>query len=203
MSTSLPRLPRRLADQPVAENVLLADHGKPGRLEAGLERQHGDERSHRAAPRATSAKCSTRLVSPTPCSASSVASRSRAPLLQQATITRLPSPFSRLAWATTASNTLAPSVCRSARKGAALPSAERHDARGRFGLLERIERDHLPARKRPLPVRLAEEHALGRHGMIRRRAEGLALERLRARVVMVGDLLEPLARAHRPPAGRG
>ena len=59
-------------------------------------------------------------------------------------------------------------------------------------MLERIERDHLPGGKRLLPVSLAQEQALWRHGMIRRRAEGLALERLRARIVMVGDLLEPL-----------
>ncbi len=32
------------ADEPVAEDVLLADHGKPGRLEAGLKRQHGEDR---------------------------------------------------------------------------------------------------------------------------------------------------------------
>src|SRR6202162_5872680 len=93
-------------------------------------------------------------------------------------------------------------------KGASLPSAEGDDggALGLFWALEGIERDRLPAAKHRLPIRLAEEHALGRHGMIRRRAEGLALERLRAGVVMVGDLLEPLGARivhHRIEGGDG
>ena len=78
--------------------------------------------------------------------------------------------------------------------GAALPSAERDDGGTRLlGMLERIERNHMPVGKRLLPVGLAQEHALWRHWMIRRRAERLALQRLRARIVMIGDLLEPLA----------
>ena len=43
-----------------------------------------------------------------------------------------------------------------------------------------------------LPVGLGEKQALGRHRIIGRRAEGLALQRLLARLVMVLDLLEPL-----------
>src|SRR3990170_6943402 len=75
-------------------------------------------------------------------------------------------------------------------KGAALPAAERDDARSLW-VFERIEPDHLAARQRLLPLGLAQEHALRRYGMVRRRAERLALKRLRARIVMVGDLLEP------------
>ena len=88
------------------------------------------------------------------------------------------------------------------REGAALPAAERHDAAAasRAARTDRARSTWRPDKRR-LPVRLAQEHAVGRHGMIRRRAEGLALERLRARVVMVGDLLEPPARAHRRASG--
>ena len=50
----------------------------------------------------------------------------------------------------------------------------------------------MACRQRRLPLGLAQEQAFGRHRMIRRRAEGLALQRLRPRVVMVGDLLEAL-----------
>jgi hypothetical protein len=59
-------------------------------------------------------------------------------------------------------------------------------------MLERIERDYLVACELRLPVGLAEKQALRRNGMIKRRAEGLALERLCAGIVMVGNLLEPL-----------
>ena len=43
-----------------------------------------------------------------------------------------------------------------------------------------------------MPVALGEKQALGRHGIVRRRAEGLALQRLLARLVVILDLLEPL-----------
>ena len=62
----------------------------------------------------TFCQVSTRRVSPMPCSASNAPSRSLAPLLQQATSTRFPSPCSLAACATTASKTFPPS--RSAAK---------------------------------------------------------------------------------------
>ena len=76
------------AHQPVAEDVLLADDGKLRRLEALLQPQHG-ERGRRSpaapAPRRRSRPCVTSLR---PWSASSVASRSRAPGVHAATMTR-------------------------------------------------------------------------------------------------------------------
>ena len=79
-------------------------------------------------------------------------------------------------------------------EGPPLPAAEGHHggvARGVW-VLEGIEHDRLPPDQRLLPVLLGEEQALGRHRVIGRRAEGLALERLLARLVMILDLLEPL-----------
>ena len=79
-------------------------------------------------------------------------------------------------------------------EGPTLPAAEGHHggvARG-VGLLEGIEHDPSAAQQRRLPVLLGEKQALGRHGIIGRRAEGFALERLLARLVVILDLLEPL-----------
>ena len=79
-------------------------------------------------------------------------------------------------------------------EGPPLPAAEGHHggvARGVW-MLEGIEHDPLSALQRRLPVGLGEEQALRRHGIVRRRAEGLALERLFARLVVILDLLEPL-----------
>ncbi len=79
------------------------------------------------------------------------------------------------------------------REGAALAHAERHDLRHcRFRPLERGEGNHGPVGQRLLPVLLVEKHRVCCDGMIRRRAEGFALQRLDPRLVMVGDLLEPL-----------
>ncbi len=165
----------------------------PGASKPGLERQHG----HRnglgrllAAPRRTCRRAwSRRRRAPT----SSVASRSRAPLLQQATITRLPSLFEPLGMSSHGIEDVGAFGLALGGEGAALPAAEGDDtAASGLRALERIEHDHVTVRQRLLPLGLAQEQALGRHRMIRRRAEGLALERLRARVVMIGDLLEPL-----------
>ena len=145
VSTSAAALAARLAHEAVAENVLLADHGEPRRLEAGLERQHGHGRhvarlaqdlgealhplglanavlgqQRRQAARAR--RCSNRR-------------RSRACSRR----------VSRLAWATTASNTLTPSVWRSAAKVRPCRPPKRHDARAASRMLERIERDDLAA----------------------------------------------------------
>ena len=79
-------------------------------------------------------------------------------------------------------------------EGPTLPAAEGHHggvARGVW-MLEGIEHDRLPPHQRLLPVLLGEEQALGRHWVIGRRAEGFALERLLARLVVILDLLEPL-----------
>src|SRR6185503_836041 len=102
-----------LADKAVAENILLADHlllrtrrspriscspitASPGASKPVSSGSTAMAVTSRGSRR-MSAKLSTRLVSPMPCSDRSVAKRSRAPLLQQATITRLLSPRSRLA----------------------------------------------------------------------------------------------------------
>ena len=79
-------------------------------------------------------------------------------------------------------------------EGPTLPAAEGDHGgipRGVW-MLEGIEHDPLAPLQRRLPVVLGEEQALGRHGIVRRRAEGLALERLLARLVVILDLLEPL-----------
>ena len=85
-----PRLAPR-PHQPVAQDVLLADDGEVRRLEALLEAQHGEARSRRPAAAAASAKLSTLLrCRRARARPSSVASRSRAPGVKAATITRLP-----------------------------------------------------------------------------------------------------------------
>ena len=79
-------------------------------------------------------------------------------------------------------------------EGPPLSSAEGHHvgiARGVW-MLEGIEHDRLPPAQRRLPIMLGEKQALRRHGIVRRRAEGLALERLLPRLVVVVDLLEAL-----------
>ena len=65
------------------------------------------------------------------------------------------------------------------RERASLPRAERHDLSFRsLRAFEWCERDHPAGAKRFLPLLLVEEHRGRGHRMIRRRAEGLALERL-------------------------
>ena len=96
VSTSLPRLWPRAAHQPVAENVLLADDGEARRLEAGLERQHGEARGRLRRRQHLLPRVDAKRV------ADAVLGKKRgkpllAPLLQQATSTRLPSPWSRSA----------------------------------------------------------------------------------------------------------
>ena len=178
-----------LADEAVAENVLLVDHREPRRLEAGLERQNGHGRHV-----ARLAQDVGEALHPLGLADAVLGQKRRQPLA------RAVAPAGDDHALALAAQPLGMSHhgiehgdafgLPLGREGPALPAAERHDAR-RLGLLERIERNDLAACKRRLPVRLAQEHAVGRHGVIRRRAEGLALERLRARVVMVGDLLEP------------
>ena len=83
-----PGVPAR-AHEPVAEDVLLADDGEIRRLEALLEAQHGEAPPYRPAapaPPGSSPPCGVLRRS---CSPSSDASRSRAPAVQAATITRL------------------------------------------------------------------------------------------------------------------
>ncbi len=79
-----------LPHKPVAENVLFADDGEVGGLEAVLQRDDGERQ--RAAPLAlrTCAKEETSSSDLSPCSASTWLSRSREPSDQPATTTVLP-----------------------------------------------------------------------------------------------------------------
>ena len=166
------------AHQPVAEDVLLADDGELGRLEALLEPEHG-ERGRRP-PAAPAPRRSSRpwRASARPCSASSVDQPlARAGREGGDDRRACPAPAGCAhAW-TTASNTLTPSPCwRSAAK-----------LRARRGpRQDRTVRDRLgPPRTASCGVRRAlsgcraprfassRNIALGRHRLVGRRAEGL------------------------------
>ena len=183
----------RAAHQPVAEDVLLADDGEARRLEAGLERQHGEGGGRLRRRENLLPSLDTKRV------ADAVLGEKGGEALLGALAPAADE--HALAFALEACcvrdhgvEHVAAFALAFGGEGAPLPAAEGDHggiARGVW-MLEGIEHDPLPPLQRRLPVGLGEEQALGRHGIIRRRAEGLALERLFARLVMILDLLEPL-----------
>ena len=116
VSASTARLRRRAAaHQPVAEHVLVADDGEVRRLEAGFERQHGDA-GRALRQRLELGESSTGFSAVRPWSSSTWPRRSRAPSLQEASITLRPASFSAAMCATSASKTLTSPAARSAAK---------------------------------------------------------------------------------------
>ena len=183
----------RAAHQPVAENVLLADDGEVSCLEAGLERQHGEgggrlRRRQHLLPRVDT-KCLGDAV---------LGEKGGEPLLGAFAPA---GDEHALAFALQARGVsdhgvehIAAFALPLGGEGPPLSPAEGHHigiARGVW-MLEGIEHDGLPPAQRRLPIGLGEEQALRRHGIVGRRAEGLALKRLLARFVMVVDLLQAL-----------
>ena len=183
----------RTAHQPVAENVLLADDGEAWRLEAGLERQHGEGGGRLRRRENLLPSLHAKRV------ADAVLGEKRGEPLLGALAPAADE--HALAFALEACGVrdhgvehVAAFALAFGGEGAPLPAAEGDHggiARGVW-MLEGIEHDPLPPLQRRLPVGLGEKQALGRHGIVRRRAEGLALERLLARLVVILDLLEPL-----------
>ena len=146
------------------------------RLEALLEAEHGERRLvGRQRQRLGVAVDLARVVSP--CSASSVASRSRAPAVKAAMITRRPWPCRSRTCPTAASNTL---VSRRGALGgevapgaAAGTSAPRRRGIGR--LLERRQAAHRAPASSCVPSLVPRNMRVRRHRLVGRRAEGLRL----------------------------
>ena len=166
----------RLADEPVAQNVLFADDGETRRLEPGLERQHGDGnqiigcgnrfRKGLDPNRAVKPMFGQERGQPFP--------RARTPARHDHDLLRRDQ-FPRVRHDRIEDISAFGLAFR--RKGPALPATEGHDGRPvSFRALERVQGDHMRRRvQKPLPFGLGQEHAVGRDRVIGRRTEGLTL----------------------------
>ena len=189
----------RLAHQAIAENVLLADHGKSpaprnpvssGSTATAVAQARQRERLGEARHALRSRRRHARQEARQAARARHCSSRRRARACPRRAGAWHASPPRR--------TRSAPSVWRSAAK--VRPCLPPKDTMWRLAARDaRTDRARSPggSRARSCHSDSLEEQALWRHGMIWRRAEGLALECLCARIVVVGDLFEPFRCAHR------
>ena len=128
--------------------------------------------------------------------------RSREPSLQQATTTRWPLFSSEATWATTASKTLTSSRRPLGGEAAAVATAEIDDGRA-LRLREGREPGERMGDERLVPLGPGEVERIGRERLVGSAAPRLPrFEHVAARCVVVGDLVEALARPPRRRDGR-
>ena len=180
--------------QAVAQDVLLADDRGLGGLESGLEAEHRERRPRAAAAPARPAswrRC-TRLTSRW--SASTWLMRSRAPSLHSAIDDALAGVLQRLdVLACTASNTLPSGLRALGREIAARAGAGVDHAAGALRHRERRQ-PHQRRRVEPLRAIPPRRDRAGPAAAACRAGSRRPVERLPARLVVVGDLGEPLLR---------
>ena len=189
------------AHQPVAENVLLGDDGDVRRLEAVSPVPARRRQSPVAALPAPRRRSSTlnRV-------ADAMLGQQRAPSARRPCSSRRPAPacprFEPPGVGRPRHRRLCPLRSGAPRRRTA-PACRRTTRRWRRARPADARTGRAPpfaALKGVPPVAIGEEQALDRHGLVGRRAEGFAPQRLLARLVMVRDLLEPLP-AHPRRAG--
>ena len=187
------RLPAR-AHQPLAQNVLLGDERDVGGLEAGIEAEHGErdlvarESASACGHEATGARLNS------PCSASTCAMRSREPSLHSAMTTRLPAACS--------ASTCCPH--RLEDVGAGLASLGGEIVPGAGADLDRIggafrRGERRQPRQRGVfqalaPFGFGQIEPVRRQRLIGRAAAAGLIERVLARLIIIGDLRQPLVR---------
>ena len=180
-----------LPHEPIAQNILLADNGDAGRLEASLERQHRhghcvlggcnrvrkDLDAHRAVHTMLGQKRGEPFA------------RARAPAGHDDDLLRR---NQCLGMGHDSVEDIGAFGLPFRRERSSLSAAKGHDGDAvRFRAFERVESDHMRCSlQEALPLDLGQEHAVGRDRVIRRRTKRLPLQRFGARIMVVGDLLQ-------------